>query len=734
MNKCMYFSEIIRSSCIFLLLFWGGFRGIAQEVSFTRDYLSFNREKMEFEDDQLLLFAGRGYVCPREFSMSGFTNVEFLPIQLPFYNFYINLKEKTTNLLIRDDVAVQWDKWETQRTGWDPLACNFRSYAPKVLVTQDEEWKPNLYTRTGTFFKDIEDKRINFSIKTATCVSAVADEVLLKYEIFNRDTLPLCLSLLPVHEVKELPCAGKEGSARINLHTPFIVSSDMMEITLASDINTISDEGFEIEIAPRQSRCMYFSVSFNLQKKNSPIYQSDIKKRFDKAQEDIGRQIDWVAQKMPKVETSNKQINEMYYRSLLSVLMCRWDRENYVIRPFWTVGTWPYTISWDNSYASDVLAMLEPESLKETIRLNLGLGQRKYTYIPWNGSVVNMLYIQEPFAIQIMLNAYINHTGDIGILNENAEGKTFYEWMCEWAYDLHNNYTRKDGLIDVGYSTEKIIEIRTDGYNHVVPIVNGLTVDLYDELVRWAILLKKSDDAKTFIKWRDQLKKVFLSKCWNSEKKWFDNLYPNGKRGQVYTYHLFDLLASPNITGEQRCGLISHIKDNVFLGKFGFYSIARTDSVHWDRIDGDWGGGGQYAGMPTRIARNLYKIGFSELGWKVLKRYARYVDYFPYFTQNPSTDKPHQERSSMPLEISAGSAAEALIFGTFGVNIDINSISINPCYHEDLGYSVLKDFRWRGSVYDVELHKRTFVVYKNGVKLFEALYGNVFKDVLDIEE
>lgn len=700
----------------------------AQGTSFSQEGLSFNREYMEFEDDQLLLFAGRGYACPREFSLSGFTNVEFLPIQLPFYNFYINLKEATTGLLIRDDVAIQWDKWETQRTGWDPLACNFRSYAPKVIVTQDEKWSPNLYVRKGTFNKDIDGKTINIGFKTATCVSAKTDEVLLKYEIYNRDDSSLTLTLMPVHDVKELPVVNKEGAAKIKIHTPFLVSSDLMEIALASDIETKTEDGFEITINPHGSRCMYFSVSFNREKRNASVYQSNIKQRFSEAQNAINDQLAWVSNKLPQIKTENKRINEMYNRSLLSVLMCRWDRETYRIRPFWTVGTWPFTISWDNSFASDILAMLEPESLKETIRLNLGIGQRRYTYIPWNGGLWDMLYIQEPFAIQIMINAYMNHTGDISIMNEVAGNKTIYEWMCDWAYDLHDNYGREDGLVDIGYSTEKIIEIRTDGYNHVVPIVNGLTVDLYGELARWAKLLGKESDAKRFTEWKEIIKKSFLEKSWNKEKQWFDNLYPNGKRDAIYTYHLFDLLASPNIEGEQRCGLVSHIKDNVFLGKFGFYSIAKKDTVHWDKIDGDWGGGGQYAGMPTRIARNLYNIGFSELGWDVLKRYARYVDYFPYFSQNPSTDKPIQERSSMPLQISAGSAAEALIFGTFGISINLNTISITPCYHEDMGKSTLKNFKWRGNVYDIELHEHVFLVYKNSNKVCELPYGYTYKE------
>lgn len=116
------------------------------------------------------------------------------------------------------------------------------------------------------------------------------------------------------------------------------------------------------------------------------------------------------------------------------------------------------------------------------------------------------------------------------------------------------------------------------------------------------------------------------------------------------------------------------------------------------------------------------------MGWDILKRYARYVDYFPYFTQNPSTDKPYQDRSSMPLEISAGSAAEALLFGTFGIHVSLDSLCIAPCYHEDMGHSTLKNFQWRGNTYSIELKERTFIVYKNGLKVFESKYGNSFQE------
>lgn len=81
----------------------------------------------------------------------------------------------------------------------------------------------------------------------------------------------------------------------------------------------------------------------------------------------------------------------------------------------------------------------------------------------------------------------------------------------------------------------------------------------------------------------------------------------------------------------------------------------------------------------------------------------------------------------MPLEISAGSAAEALIFGTFGIEVGFNGVSFSPCFHEDMGISSLKNFKLRGDIYDVYLKEHAYIVYKNKVKLCEKPYGVTYE-------
>jgi len=204
---------------------------------------------------------------------------------------------------------------------------------------------------------------------------------------------------------------------------------------------------------------------------------------------------------------------------------------------------------------------------------------------------------------------------------------------------------------------------------------------------------------------------------------WFDNYYPDGTKGTIWTYHLFDLLGTDYLPDHQAYRLVSHLQGGEFLGKYGVYSIARRDTVHWDLIDSDWGGGGQYAGMPGRISRNLYQKGFAGKGWDILKRHIRYVDYFPYLPQNPRIDAPEQDRSSMPVQIAAGAGLEAIVFGTFGVKMEEDKLTIKPFNHEDIGEATLKDIHYKGRVFGIQLSRKTFSVYEGDKLIATRFYG-----------
>ena len=700
---------------------------LAAQPKFTPadpEYYAMARENINFEDYHTFLFNYRGFVSPRQFSITQFTHVQFLPISAEMYNFNLNFYDKGTKRLIEDDVPVRWKSWIDDRENFDPLGSNFRHNSPWIMVTQDESWRPNLAHRKGTFHKEKDKKWVSFSAESWTSVAYKDDEVFIKLKLHNRNSNDLNLTIVPNQVADDIICGFKEGDTQADSIDAFTIGSEVAHARVSSNIETISDKGFEVSIAPGNTAIYWFAVKFYQPEKVAPnIVQEDIKERMEDAERTTREKLAWAYRQLPKFSSTNKQLELYYYRCMLTMLMSRYENPNYITDVFWAVGMWPFTISWDNSYSSDILAMLEPESLKGTILTDFEHVKMKRTYVGWNGAFWDNLYIQEPFALQVMIEAYLRHTNDYSLFEEKAAGKTVWEWMQGWVTELQSNYTNDLGLIDVGYNTEKIIEIRTDGYNHAVPITNALTIDLLYQMAEWATKKGYRKLSEKYTSDADQLKELVNEHLWNEELGWFDNLYPDGTKGTIWTYHLFDLLDSDHLTDNQRIGLVSHLQEGEFLGKYGLYSIARRDTVHWDLIDSDWGGGGQYAGMPGRISRYLYQQGFAGKGWDILKRHIRYMDYFPYLPQNPWTDKAEQDLSSMSIQIAAGAGMEAIIFGTFGVKMEEDKLTIKPYNHEDIGEATLKDIKFKGRVFGIQLNRKTYSVYEGEKLVATKFYG-----------
>ena len=165
-----------------LLLFFLSIVAQAQNTVTPADpeYYAMDREDIRFDDNQMLLVNYRGFVSPRQYSVTQFTNVQFLPFQAEQYNFNLNFYDKGTGRLIEDDVPTKWKSWIDDRKSYDPLGSNFRPNSPSIMVTQDESWQPNQYKRSATFHKEYNKAWVSFSAKSWTNVAYDDDEVFIK--------------------------------------------------------------------------------------------------------------------------------------------------------------------------------------------------------------------------------------------------------------------------------------------------------------------------------------------------------------------------------------------------------------------------------------------------------------------------------------------------------------------------------------------------------------------------
>ena len=170
--------------------------------------------------------------------------------------------------------------------------------------------------------------------------------------------------------------------------------------------------------------------------------------------------------------------------------------------------------------------------------------------------------------------------------------------------------------------------------------------------------------------------------------------------------------------------MIDHIREGDFLGKYGMYSISKQDELHYDGEDIDWGGGGQYIGMPNRIAESLYQLGYEDKGWEILSRCIRWCEGYPYFPQEIFTERLSNPPYEMPLEISGGGGMQAILFGVFGLRPQNNrSLVVKPTRHKQLGRAILHGFVFAGHRYDVELGDEGYRVCRDGIPAAEAGYG-----------
>ena len=655
--------------------------------------LGMPRHKIARDDALLWIFNGRGRCNPCRYGLTGFRGLDYVESDGGF-RFRFDFLESRSGRIIGDNVP---DVLQTE----DPLGWNFRAGALLCLVAQDETWFPHCYRRTGTFHKHLQSGTVSFGIETWTYVSARTDEVLMAIELENRDTEPLTLTLLPMFNNQN------------RLQTPY---GDGLAC-LATDLPQTNQQGIVWTIPPRTKQTRHFAFSAAPKGRAPPVWQPKLGERVRQADQDGEAQIGRLAGRLPVLQTESPSLDNLYKRCLASLALCRWQRSDFRRQPTWVCGGFICVVTWDFSFSAYALNLVEPQAIRQTIRdvLDIGRMQASYIDIRQRRPLAPYLYIQEPFALRDLLSAYMTVTGDRSILNDQAGGATIYEWLKRWGGKLNEFATGPGGLIDLGDANELLLELRTDDYDHIVPAVNGLAVEYF----RWLTQLAKErrdPAAAAFAELAEALNKAFHERLWDRTAGWFDNLYPNGSRQPFFSAHLFDLLGTSVLTGQERQSIASHLEEGEFLAEFGMYSISRKDTIHWDRLDADWGGGGCYLGTPLRTARYLYQHGDSRRAWSILERMGRLAEHFAYLPQSPMAEEPAEFRTGGNLEISSGAGLEAIWFGIFGLQPHADgSLGICPApFNPKIGKATLAGFQFRGHRYDVQLESSGYRVWLDG--------------------
>jgi hypothetical protein len=171
------------------------------------------------------------------------------------------------------------------------------------------------------------------------------------------------------------------------------------------------------------------------------------------------------------------------------------------------------------------------------------------------------------------------------------------------------------------------------------------------------------------------------------------------------------MMGSKVLDKEQEEGLVSHLNDHEFLSAYGLHSMSKQDPA-FDQVDIDNGGGGNYVAFTPRIAQFLYQAGYTVHAEELLKRTLWWGERLPYWGDSMVANQ-IEYRKDTPLQnaIDAGAGAQCIIFGMFGVNLEMDgTVTINPKLPTWAPQASLKGLKLRGSSIDILATGHEFAV------------------------
>ena len=710
----------------------------------TADTLAMPRRQISLKGIDLRLFNARGSVSFREYTVTGIDKLWIAPrAASPMHaSFNLSFRVETLGALIQDNQDEWGDTMLNVWQNWNPVSDN-RALGiwmnwdnALLLLSQRATWAPDAYTRRGTFHHYLGNVMISFGVVSRTVPAADVDGAYEELTITNRTDRPLSLTLIPdqplgdramIHpaphnmpDFDQFPGDNKRSAC-------FRRREGAFSLQALCDIGPSQGDGWRLDIPAREQRIVHVALVVADAGAAEPVghYAADLAARFAASRKMTVDLLRRAEEQLPRIETGNPRLDSFYQRSILNVLQCRRDRADSAIRPFYDLGSGGgNSVTWDLSFSAVLLTMFAPDEAKRMLTAHLaGGGVLKATWLSPNGKGGGF-YMQSPFALLDILQSYMRQTGDRAVLDELAGPMTVFAHFRDGAQTLLDTYI-KQGLIDVGGGTGKMLEIRTSGYEHTVAAVNVMAVEYLQQVADWC---RERGDAQAhaFQTAAQRLHDNMERQLWDDSSGWYINLYPDGSRHRVMSYHVFDLLSRASVPETHRRRLAQHIVLGEFLGPYGMYSIALSDDEHWDMEDCDWGGSGQYAGQPLRIVESLFSLEEPERAWDLLSRCLLWVDRFPYFPQTIFTEElaMQDHERGWSLQISAGAGAEAIIHGVFGLMPqDDGSLAVRPHYHGSLGTAILKGYRFRNHQFDLRMDARTLEVFRDGILLAKEPHG-----------
>lgn len=483
-----------------------------------------------------------------------------------------------------------------------------------------------------------------------------------------------------------------------------------------------------VSLAPQQSKTIYITIAFGALAQVGQIV-SDVNAAPADYIGDSRRywndQIESLKDVVPEFTTDNADLKMFYDRSLLTFLTCKWNSPAFVSNPWYSEsgidGGAICNYIWGIAYVDNMLAMIDSNTLKNFILLFLnGDLLNHYAITPLDGSGTGPYYSYNKYSLSTLLNSYVMLTGDTAFLNQAYGGTTILGQVSAICLN-GENLSQTPVLVDYG-DNHNLLELKkTTHYQYYVPSPNAERCLIYTQLAQMYTLAGVTPPTD-FAARAELLKTVIRNSLWNSSINWFDALNASLNHTTAYSMQIFDLLRAGVPTSSQVSGITGHLNSSEFLSKYGIHSLSKLDEGY-DTADVDWGGPGVYAGDAPQIVSDLYFAGYDSQAADILNRIIWWGKTFPYYPQAIYADVRDYRRDGRANVIAGLTAAQTVIFGVFGVDVQADRVIISP---HSLGFAnklKLTHLRIRGLDLDIAILSTGVFEVKNGTNTTTSNIG-----------
>lgn len=433
-----------------------------------------------------------------------------------------------------------------------------------------------------------------------------------------------------------------------------------------------------------------------------------------------GQQVVDLFGRIPRLTSSDPAVEAFYCRSLLSLVLNRWEVPEFVLKPYYSTGSirggCVTEYLWNYGESLLMLPLYDPTAHREHIKQFLKCDMtRHFAFNPVDGRAFGPWYMVNQEKIVGLVYHHVRITGDTGFLAETVEGRTVLEYVLQNA--VHgDDVSQPVALIDYGPSNSHLELRRQYGYNHTMPDLNGRRYATYLQAARLAEVAGKPEPR--LLERAAALKPLLRQKLWNPRTQWFDFINAQGQAETRWTVQMFYLLGTGVLDEETEAGLVSHLNDREFLGEYGLHSLAKGDPAY-DPADVDNGGPGACTSFPPNIAILLYQAGRPGEANDLMGRCVWWGSRMPYWGDSIHADRVDY-RHDTPLQCTLDAVAVAgfFVFGMFGIDPQFDgSILVHPRPAAWAPRAALRGIRIRDAVFDVELGDTEFTVISGGQTL-----------------